>query len=477
MLPKDKIPILKTVLYDHQVRCLKFHMAQNKTADWSECGTGKSLTALGKFAVLRYAKLAYTMLVVCPLSVMGTWASEISKHTDFSYYILRGTLEDKVRMLHECGDVFIVTYDSLRSQSTYEDYTLLKYILDRHFGFIVCDEATMVKSWRAQRTRALTELCDRIPASLFLSGTPVTNDPTSIFTIYRAMDGGRTFGRNQWSARNTFFHNVGWRYPKWELRPEMFEKLQERLYTRAIRVTKEECLDLPPKIFTPRYCWLEGEQAKVYTMAANELVKELTLPEGRLNMHSILVKIGKLSQITGGSVYTDIGMAKFNPNHKMGLLMETLSMIPDPEQVVIFCRWVEEIREIQEQLKNAGVIYGDITQRERVKTIDQFTKGELKYLIAQESTGGYGINLQTAWNVVYYSQTFSVIDWMQSQDRIHRAGQKADKCVYYLLFAKDTIDEYIWSRLQEKVEIASALTNKEEQQQLKNNLVQFIKNN
>jgi SNF2 family DNA or RNA helicase len=443
-------------------------MEHDQSADWSECGTGKSLTALAKFAILKHAQLAKTMLIVCPLSVMGTWEDEIQKHTNFTFQSLTGSIAKKVEQLQMVRDIFIVSYDTVKSQTIVDGKPFVLHLMAKRFDFIVCDEATMIKSRKALRTRVLIALCDKIPYRLFMSGTPVTNDPTSIFTIYRAMDGGKTFGRNIWIPRQTYFRDVGWKYPQWEVKPEMREALRGKLYERAIRVVKEECFDMPPKVFTSRYCELQDRQRGIYYQVASELIEELNLPEGQIRLPSILAKIIKLSQITGGFAYTTNQIVRFNPNPKLELLKETLELIPQSEKVVIFCRWVEEVEVVANAI-GGKFMMGNTSLEQRQKIIDEFTQGDLRYLVSQQSIGGYGLNLQVSSNVIYYSVGFSVIDWEQSQDRIHRAGQ-VNKCVYYLMIARGTIDEYILRKLLEKQEISSSLTNHEEQRELKSYL-------
>lgn len=469
------INLIKTELREHQKRNLEFHLSEPKTADWSECGTGKTLIALSKFATLYESNKARTMLVVCPLSVLETWVREAKKHTTFSCIKLIGPLESKLNAINKKGQIYACTYDSIRGRIGATSGILLSRLMSKGFDYIVCDEATMIKSWNAKRTSALTQLCDTIPYSMFLSGTPITNNIASIFTIYRAMDGGATFGTNYFQTRNRFFKDRGWRFPQYEIREDMEDEFRRKLFRRAVRIKKEECLDLPPKIWSPRYCNLFWDQIRMYERVASDLIKYLELPEGNVNISNILAKMSKLSQITDGFMYTDDETVKFKENTKIELLKEVIQTLPEEEKIVIYARWIEDIENIirmADQMEWIHVeIHGRIGQVERGKAVDSFQNDpKTKLFIAQEATGGYGIDLFAAWNVVYFSFTFALIDFLQSQDRIHRIGQTASRCVYYPLFVANSIDEYIWGKLQGNLELISGLTDKVERDRLKDNL-------
>ncbi len=75
-------------------------------------------------------------------------------------------------------------------------------------------------------------------------------------------------------------------------------------------------------------------------------------------------------------------------------------------------------------------------------------------------TGGYGITLTAANNVIYYSNGYDLEKRLQSEDRAHRIGQK--KSVTYVdLITKDTVDEKIVKALRKKINIASTIMGEE----------------
>ncbi len=475
---KEKISILRTPLYQHQINNLQFHLSKPKTGDFSDCGTGKSLSALGEFAILYRGKLAKKLLIVCPLSVMESWALEIEKHTYFTYTRLSGNLENKVKLLNENSQIFLTTYDSIPGRRKSTLGVLLERIVESYFDMIIVDEATYIQSFSALRTKALKLLCENIKYSIFLSGTPITNDATKVLTIYELMDGGETFGNNIFRARNKYFMNVGWKFPKWVIRPNMEEEFSKKLYENAVRVKKEECLDLPPKVWIPRFAYASKEQSELYLPISTGILKSIEVEEGKINIKNVLTQMAKLGQIASGFMYTDREPILFYPNPKAQLLKDLLKEIPEEEKVVIYGWWKEDMKLIGCALGDSGFscvcLYGETPAYLRKEMIEAFQHDKnIKAFVTNPAAGGYGLTLTAASYVIYYSLSFSLIHFQQSQDRIHRVGQNKT-CFYYPLFIKGSIDEYIFDSLQKGTKIAASLTDRKLRERLKRNLGEII---
>lgn len=464
--------MIKTNLYSHQLASvLQFHMQRAKTADWSDCGIGKSLLALAKFDALYDAGVARSLLVVCPLSVMSAWEEEISKHTSFKCTKLKGPPIHKCKLLEGDAHIFLITYDSIAGR---KDETTFEGLWQkfRDDNMIVCDEATMIKSIEAKRTKALISLCDDIKFSMFLSGTFIPQDLQDIFTIYRAMDGGDTFGENIYRARAYYMENINLRYPQWVLKEDTKKEFLSKLYLNAIRLKKENCLDLPEKIYEKRYCPLTSEQGKVYNEIRISLFTDLD--EEHISVSNVLAKLVKLQQIVGGFIYDDKKMAHDFPSNKYDLLGEILHQVED-DKVVIYARYKRELQRIAQYLDTIDIQYvtfkGDISESQRKENLEHFRKDpNIKVFLAQISTGGYGLTLTEANHIIYFSMTFSLIDYLQSQDRIHRIGQ-TKTCVYHYLLTEDeqkiVIDKFIFDSVMKNVDVAKALADLEELKKLK----------
>jgi SNF2 family DNA or RNA helicase len=143
---------------------------------------------------------------------------------------------------------------------------------------------------------------------------------------------------------------------------------------------------------------------------------------------------------------------KANPRIKC--LMDAVEDIEG--SVIIWCRFVEEIRQLHEVMGEESICYyGDVTSDARREALTLFREHKKKYLIANVATGGIGLNLTAAATAVYYSNTFSYEDRKQSEDRCHRIGQESDKVLYIDLQAENTVDEKIIKALLLKEDLAT----------------------
>jgi len=475
-----KIPILKKDLFQHQVNNLQFHLTKTRSADWSDCGTGKSLIALAKFAMLYRQGLVKSLLIVCPLSVVESWADQIEEHTYFNYTKLVGSLERKIKLLGSNSSIFIISYDSLPGRRDSTLGVLLDKVIQHKFGMIILDEVTFAQNMTTLRTKALQILCDRAGYVIGLSGTPSDRDLTKLLTIYRIIDRGETFGENIYRARNIYFKNIGWKFPKWAIKPEIEKEFQERMFINAVRVRKEECLDLPEKVWNKRISYLSKDQVELYRPIADGLVHKMEFDEGNVRVDNILTQLMKLSQIAGGFLYTDKDPVLFHPNPKLLLLRDLIFEIPLREKIIIYRWWVKETELIADMLSSVGqnyvILAGAMSPKDRERIVDKFMEDqEIRIMIASPTTGGFGLTLTAASYIIYYNMSWGLTAFNQSQDRIHRIGQK-QTCFYYVLQLKDSIDEYILENLKEGTQISSELTNHKTWSRLKRNL-KLIKGN
>ena len=468
-----------TTLMPHQVQHIQYNMSHTRSADWSECGVGKSLIALTKFQELCKLGLARRLLIACPLSVMTSWTLEIEKHTNLSYCKLVGSMEQKVKMITANDkDVYIITYDSIPFREGTKPFVFMA-LRELGFDMLVGDEITHIKNIRARRTRALIALCDEIEHVLFLSATPIPRKVEDIFTIYLALD-YNVFGEPT-KAIKYYMHNVCYKYPNWKLLPGRADELQRKLYSVAIRTTKAECLTLPKKIWLPRDCQLTDEQRRIYQEIATDLSADLGAT--RVTVKNVAGKMAKLSQIADGFLYTPEGTYSICERpHKAevmaGILQEE---IPQDEKVLIYAHWWEDIEIIEKTLVRVGVPYvtlhGQMPQKSRDAVIHTFTNypaSRCRALVSQTEVGGFGLNLPQASNIIYFSLSFSLTNFIQSQDRIHRIGQD-EPCRYFVLLATNTVDLYIYKKILQGVELSSALLDEKEITELREAIYESLK--
>jgi len=242
------------------------------------------------------------------------------------------------------------------------------------------------------------------------------------------------------------------------------DELQEKLDKFSFRVTKDECLDLPDKLYTKREVELTPEQEKAYAQMKSMALAQFN--QGITSTVNALTQIMRLHQIVCGHVKLDNGEIIHLPNKR---IEELLSIIEESSgKAIIWANYRHDIEAIKLALskeygmKSVGTYYGDTDADERQRVVRDFQDpdSELRFFVGNPKTGGYGLTLTAANIVVYYSNSFDLEVRLQSEDRAHRIGQSKN-VTYIDLICPGTVDEKIVKALKEKIDIASQVLGEE----------------
>ena len=136
-------------------------------------------------------------------------------------------------------------------------------------------------------------------------------------------------------------------------------------------------------------------------------------------------------------------------------------MEQDRTKVVIFCRFIAELKHVATIAEEVGyeplMFYGKTSQTNRDQRLAQFEETEKPTVMCiQTATGSLGISLVAASEAIFYSHGYDYAEFAQACDRLHRIGQKR-KVTYYHLVAEDTIDEAVWMALRTKRNVADVV--------------------
>ena len=237
------------------------------------------------------------------------------------------------------------------------------------------------------------------------------------------------------------------------------DELSEKLDQFSSRVLKDDCLDLPDKVYVRRDVPLTAEQTRMYAQ-----MQKLALAQfdnGELSTTaSVLTQIMRLQQICCGFLAPDDGDIQPIDSYR---LPELLSVIDELQgKVIIWASYTYDIQQIAEALRDrfgpesVATYYGATAQDERQEIIEKFQDPDnaLSFFVGQPRTGGFGITLTAANTVIYYSNNYDLEIRLQSEDRAHRIGQ-TNKVTYIDLVTRGTIDEKILKALRNKINLAS----------------------
>jgi SNF2 family DNA or RNA helicase len=445
-------------------------------AYFMEMGTGKSKVLIDNIAMLYDKGKINGALIVAPKGVVGTWylnqiPDHLPDHIEHKNVLWKPNITRKqnlrLKSLFETGTDLHILIMNVEAFSTTKGCEFAKKFLDSHRTLMAVDESTTIKNPDAKRTKNICNLSILSKYRRILTGSPVTKSPLD---LYKQCDflkeellghGSYYTFRTRYAIMKTA--NFGGKSVQIVVGYRNLDELSEKLRPFSYRVLKDDCLDLPDKIYMKRTVQLSSEQKKVY-----EQMKQMALAEMNGKMMStatVLTQLMRLHQITCGHFTADDGSIQKIKSNRLDELMDVLEEIEG--KVVIWAHYQNDVETIVEHLKkkygdNSIVdYYGRTRPENRQSNIDKFQKDEgCRFFIGTPATGGYGITLTQASNVIYYSNGYDLEKRMQSEDRAHRIGQK--KSVTYVdMIADDTVDEKIVKSLRKKVNIATQIMGEE----------------
>lgn len=438
---------------------------------WWEMGTGKTKAAID-IARRRKARL---VLVIAPNEVTYNWLREIKKHAeDITAEVLEGTLTQRTERL-----VFLKVAPPSHPHFVIINIEALAHlaptIATLRWDMAIVDEATRFKNPQAKRTKALHSIRDSAALRLILTGTPVTHSLLDLWAPLEFIKPG-LLGRFSF-FRHRYFERM-WNAEKMKVeevpRVDTIEDLLRRISTITYRVTKKEVLPFLPDKLPPQYMEvvLAGDQRAAYWQMRRTFkasLMSMTDEEIKADASIIIVQMLRLSEITSGFLRADDGTTHWFPNHAKAAVVDDLvaDLVDKQHKVVIFCNYRAECEFYEQRYKNLGsaLIYGGMSPKDRDAIVNAFqTEASPMVLVCQEGSGGIGINLTAASTAIYTSRSFSLEQYLQSQDRLHRAGQKEEVNIV-IIQARGTIDEEIDEVLAGKKSLADIVTRVREEKE------------
>ena len=466
----------KTKPYAHQLKALKKSWAQKNYALFMEMGTGKSKVLVDNIAMLYDNGAIRGALIVAPKGVYKNWDQiefpvHLPDHVEHTKVLWEANITKKKQTeldtLFDGKEELKILIMNVEAFSTSKGLDFAHSFLNIFLGraLIGIDESTTIKSPTAKRTKNILTIGELAKYRRILTGSPVTKSPLDLYSQCEFLDPWLLGHNSYYSFRaryaNMVKRNFGGRSVQLVTSYRRLDELGDKLDDFSYRVLKEDCLDLPEKVFTKRIVELSKEQKEIYAQL-KETALAFTEDGKVMSTVNVMTQLMRLHQVTCGTFKADDGTVKHLPNNRIQALMDCLEETDG--KVIIWATYREDIKKIVESLKKA---YGEASTVEyhggvdatlRQEHIAQFQqeKGPTRYFVGNAQTGGYGITLTAANTVIYFSNSYDLEKRLQSEDRAHRIGQTGS-VLYIDLIAEGTIDERIVKALRTKVNIANEI--------------------
>lgn len=466
-LPLPELTVPHNLLiepYDYQREGIAYALAKKRCILGDEQGLGKTIEAIGLLTATR----AFPALVICPASLKINWQRELRKFGGLTAVIL----DDKNRHTWQrfweikkqdgsaCAQVFIVNYESLRKffvSKIRRDgrFTLKSVDFDeriRLFRTVIIDESHKCKTSSTQQSKFVQGIAMGKEYILELTGTPVVNNNTDLIHQLNIMGRLDDFGG---------YTKFMARYCAGEHKSSHLKELNYLLRKNCFvrRLKKDVLTQLPDK--TRSYLITDIDNMKEYKEAERDIIKYLVKYQDaddekiqRTIRGAIMVKMGVLKQISArGKVRGAIDIIHNTIDGENG------------QKLIVFCYLKEVVQALRQEFRDAVTVTGDDTPQAKQYAVDRFQNDErVKLIILNYKSGGVGLTLTAASNVLFVEFPWTAADCVQAEDRAHRNGQKnAVNCVY--LLGQDTIDEYMYHLIQTKKTISDGVTGTDDEVQ------------
>lgn len=476
----------KTKPYEHQKMALRksgiLDRRPRQAYAWlMEMGTGKSKVDCDETGIMYECGLLDAWVIWAPKGVYNNWfkkGGELETHLSVPYVAAKwesgGGNSTNKRALEkllspaQCLRVLVINIESVSSGKKAFEY--VKRFLQScsknpdgtHKVKMSVDEATRIKNPEAMRTINIINLGKLCSFRRILTGSPITKNPLDAYGQFTFLD-PKILGHNSWFSFRARYaitqeRHFGTRKAKVIVGFRNQEELKTKIAQHSYRVLKEECLDLPPKVYQMREVELTDEQMSTYLQMKNEAFAQFE--GGFTSAQNAITILMKLQQIVCGHVKDSEGVVHRLPTNRIDALLESIE--ETSSDCIIWSRYREDIDRIVEAIKkehgdnSVAQFHGGNTRTRDSEATRFISEAECRFIVSTQQSGGFGNTWLNGRQTFYYSNSEDLEHRIQSEDRPHRAGQH-QTCFYTDLVTPGTIQEKMIQKLRAKMDIAATI--------------------
>jgi SNF2 family DNA or RNA helicase len=437
--------------FPFQAEAVDFVVAREYAAVFHEQGLGKTKIAIDVALRWLSEEAVDTVLIITKKSLVANWLREFREHTHFTPFVLSEDGRKNYYALTTPTRVAIAHFEVARK----EEKRLSIWLKTRRVG-VILDEAAKIKNPDAALTQTFFRLSALFTKRVIMTGTPAANRPFDVWAPVYFLDHGATLG-DDFAA----FQSATDLKREYANDPGALSDYQRRLsaaHTKlaeiSVRETKDGSnLSLPAKEYERVLCDWESAQHELYRRVKEDL-RATVMKNGVLesdDAEAVLKRLLRLVQICSNPSLVDESYTA-TPGKYERLYTLISDITGRGEKAIIFTSFVPIADWLARELAPFGALKltGKMTLDTRNEAIKWFLQNpEDQVLIATTGAAKEGLTLTVANHVIFYDRTYSLDDYLQAQDRIHRISQNRT-CYVYNLLMMDSIDEWVDALLEQK---------------------------
>jgi SNF2 family DNA or RNA helicase len=479
-------------LFPHQRAGVAFLKVAKRALLADEPGLGKSAQAIRALKDLKDGgNSAFPALIVCPNTLKKNWRREFKKwYPEAKVQVISGTATQRRKQFEEEADVYVINWESLRTHSRLNGYGSIALArclacgghdervsenkcevhereLNRiDFGAVVADEIHRSKDPKSKQSRALWAATGDAEYRFALTGTPIANNVLDLWSILHWLDPEEFPAKTRWIDRMVdVMINAFGEMMVIGVKPSMTTEFYASINPRMRRMLKARVLPwLPEVLFDRRDVEMSAKQAKAYKQMRENMIAEVENGEAVV-APSVLTQTTRLLQFA--SAYAEIdtdpatGEQKVrlsDPSCKVDALMDDIKSGDYGDDSVAVCAVSRQLIELlSARMTEAKIPHGLITgaqsEEQRQQAVDDFQSGKIKWILFTVQAGGVGITLTTGRRLVMLQRPWSLVDYKQALDRVHRIGSEIhDSIIVTDYVTEGTIEERVIQVLDTKAD-------------------------
>jgi SNF2 family DNA or RNA helicase len=416
----------------HQLAAMHASYGKNEFAFFHEMGLGKTYTVISVVCAKIAEEKVNRVLVICPTSIKQVWESELEKWATVRldvHVLVGGGAPRAKQWMTNGGDGKKVLIVGVEALSQGHGAGLAQAFARGGKTACIVDESSKIKNPSANRTKAVIDAGGASEYRYIMTGTEITQGIHDLYAQFRFLNWHIVGTKSFFGFRNRYCVMGGFEGRK-IVGYQNVRELMDLVAPYVHVADKKTCMDLPPKVYEVRHVAASPEQKKL-TRELKDLFRA-EMGDKEIEVTTVLERITRYQQIAGGFMPYKDEDGGFNtvPITNNPKLQELLDLMDETKgKVIVWARFVPEILMITDALNekygpgSAVKFYGGVSEQGRKDVIREFREGAARFFVANQATAGMGLTLVEANTVVYYSNSFSYEDRVQSEDRAHRKGQ------------------------------------------------------
>ena len=413
-------------LLPHQKPILKYMMGTNTPALFIDMRLGKTILTI-EYAIRKGLK---RVLVLAPKSAFNSWEKELAVE-GINFYTVSGSKSRSAMTAIKEASWVITNPQKLATWS----------FARKHWDLVVVDESSRIKNARSKYFKSLMLQLSPVKHKLLLSGTPTPESILEAVPQLLFLQGEVLGCKNYWEFLAKYTLKYGYdRLLYKSAKEKLFELLHKTCYFLSQKKAGVAQKSKHIKVLFPK----TNKQKELYAQIKTDF--EMDINGKHYETDYVLTTLIWACRIAGGLL--DGGIVS---EHKLKYLIKLLKRTPG--KVVVWFRFNEELHYVYQKLTELGIscasYYGEVSVEERKQIEDAFQKGRYKAILLQLKTGLYALDLSAADTAVYYSNSWSLEERIQSEKRISHPKKKS--CLTYVdLLTKGWPDTTIYNALKRK---------------------------